>query len=108
MLLAVLFPLYAPWLNSNYAALQPGHDHLYLGKPTPEHEHGLSTSNSAAGGTKVTNLPNLAATAETAVFLITPFLPFLLALPLARFFLFEAPHLGVTLFILSPPIMPPR
>lgn len=109
MLLAALLPLYAPWLNRNFAAIQPGHDHLYLGKSTQFHPHNLAQRDqSGQSGSHVTNLPNLEAGGGTAV-------PILISLwllaPLVstpRFSLFKEHHLGIDLIILLPPGKPPR
>ncbi|MGH2536781.1 MAG: hypothetical protein ACRDHL_05255 [Candidatus Promineifilaceae bacterium] len=37
--LGVLLPIYGPWLDGNFAARQPAHDHLFLGDANPHHGH---------------------------------------------------------------------
>ncbi|MEM7115202.1 MAG: hypothetical protein AAF614_22370 [Chloroflexota bacterium] len=115
MLLAILTPLYAPWLNSNYAALQPGHKHLYQGKPNLDHhtsplEELLPHAHEAeaAEADEVTNLPNLDAAGGTAVLVLVSLLLIPFAVPLTHFYFFRERSLGVTLFSDTPPNPPPR
>lgn len=114
MLLAILFPLYAPWLNGNFAAVQPGHGHLYFGTPDLDHHaspleelvphpHQPDTTTEPA----VTNLPNLDLIVGTAVLLIAPLLISLAAM-LTLFFHFHESQLGITLLATAPPHPPPR
>lgn len=39
LVLVILFPITASWVNPYYAAVQPGHDHVYLGEIEPGHHH---------------------------------------------------------------------
>lgn len=109
MLLAALFPLYAPWLNPNFAAIQPGHDHLYVGKSIQFHSHALPQHDQSGQlGSHVTNLPNLEAGGGTAVPVLIPLWLLVLLLSALRFFLFKEHRLGIDLIILVPPGKPPR
>lgn len=63
MLLATLFPLYAPWLNHNFAAIQPGHQHLFVGEVAVVHHHASALAEllphpHEAPSSEVINLPN--------------------------------------------------
>ena len=69
LLLAALAPLYSPWLGRDFAALQPGHDHIYWGKPKLTHQH--QVAHEGAGEPEVTNVPNLDVGGGTAVPILT-------------------------------------
>ena len=106
LLLAALAPLYSPWLGRDFAALQPGHDHIYWGKPKLTHQH--QVAHEGAGEPEVTNVPNLDVGGGTAVPILTSFLLITLIPPTLFFFLFREQHLGVNLFVAAPPSKPPR
>lgn len=40
LLLALLLPMYGPWIDPTYATRQPYHTHLYLGGYDANHHHG--------------------------------------------------------------------
>ena len=108
LLLAAMFPLYAPWLNPGFAALQPDHTHLYREKPYQPHAHNLQHGKLSGSDLTVTNLPNLQASGSTAVPILIAFLyTIFLTLPTA-FFLFRERTLGVTILTFPPAYTPPR
>jgi hypothetical protein len=39
MLLALLLPIYGPWIDPGYVGRLPQHDHIYIGKIDPNHHH---------------------------------------------------------------------
>ena len=112
MLLALLLPFYAPWINSNFAALQPNHGHLYFGEPDLAHSHDLSDhgphGHNDGKEDDVAFLPNFDVTSATAVLLISPFFVLPFALYLSQYVLFNEGWFGLNLFMASPPVPPPR
>ncbi len=42
LLLALLLPMYGPWLDPTFAARQPYHSHIYLGEVDADHHHATS------------------------------------------------------------------
>ena len=112
MLLALLLPFYAPWINSNFAAVQPNHGHLYFGKPDLAHDHDLVDHGAHAHDDgdegEIAFLPSFDVTSATAALLVLPllFIPF--AMYLSQFVLFKEGRLGINLFSAAPPVPPPR
>lgn len=39
LLMAILLPVYGPWINGRFPAWQPDHDHIYLDEVDPHHPH---------------------------------------------------------------------
>lgn len=108
MLLATLFPLYAPWLNRNFAAIQPEHNHLYVGKAEQRHSHHLGDEQPPELESDVTNLPNLSVNGTTAVLMLVALWCFAAIAVLPSFYFFREQKLGFNLFIVTPPVKPPR
>ncbi len=106
LLLAALAPLYSPWLNRDFAALQPEHDHIYWGKPNLAHHHQGGQKNTAGAG--VTNVPNFNVGGGTAVPVLISLLFVTLLGPNLFAFLFKEPRLGINLIVLAPLGKPPR
>ncbi|MFQ5400832.1 MAG: hypothetical protein ACE5E7_14700 [Anaerolineae bacterium] len=67
MLHALLLPLYAPWINTQFAANIPSHKHLYLGKYNPNHHHHQHPSNSGEKAQGIAFLPNFDATQHSLI-----------------------------------------
>ncbi|MCA9998421.1 MAG: hypothetical protein KDE56_21810 [Anaerolineales bacterium] len=106
LLLAALAPLYSPWFGRDFAALQPGHDHIYWGKPKLTHQH--QVAHEGAGEPEVTNVPNLDVGGGTAVPVLISLLFVTLLGPNLFAFLFKEPRLGINLIVLAPLGKPPR
>lgn len=110
MLFALLLPFYAPWINSNFAAAQPNHGHLYFGKPDLAHTHDLNDHGPHGhdDGNEIVFLPGFDVTSAMAVVLISPFFVLPFTLFLSRYRLFNEGWFGFNLFTASPPVPPPR
>lgn len=66
MILLVLFPMFGSWLNQDFAAFQPNHQHIFLDGVKPNH-HEKHTSDTADG---VVNLPDQTAAIMGLVFML--------------------------------------
>jgi len=68
LLLAVivfLLPVYGSWIDATYAAREPDHYHIYLGKIDPFHHRSSPNGD-------VVNLPNQDATSQSVGLLLLP------------------------------------
>lgn len=116
MVQALLLPLYGSWLNSQFAAIQPNHKHIYVGIADPNHPHSLSISHqhdsekAETSDSDVISVPNQDASQSITVLFST--FDGLAALTApdhpSLVFSLEADYLLSALVYHAPPVEPPR
>lgn len=115
LILALLLPMYGPWLDPTFAARQPYHNHLYLGEVNANHHsdshddhHHEEKDDCRSTLPDVINLPDQ--TIAQQLLLIWQPLLFTTMLPTDNglIFTWQADGWRVPAIFLTPPERPPR
>lgn len=117
LILALLLPMYGPWLDPTFAARQPYHNHLYLGEVKADHhrsdthhdhQHKERETDCISWLPDVINLPDQTVT-QQLLLLWQPFL-FTTVIPTddSLTFIWQADGWRVAAIFLTPPEHPPR